>query len=553
MATMTNDTTNNLWVLEQTATGAGTFTDLLTTENKFLDKNISIKSTIPAASGPALTITDKESTDITIGTASSGYYPLTTSLTGKLTVSRAGWITTDGFSATDSTVTVGRIVQSTLKNGKTAISSGDTIAPSATDTQTINISAGYNAARTVKIAPMSSGTAAAASVTISGTATKPTLVNTSSTISGKTQVNVSGITELTADIDTDYYVALTVDAPATTPTFTKNITTAGYLGPVGAATNTQIATEGSISAKDQLYFAELVSGEISIGGNSSTVGSLTISKYNTDGSANGKNVNSVAFTASNASTTEPTSGNYVAVQVKVPAVTITPTVTLTTAGWVGNVNQITKNNVTSNGSTTQIYIPLTSGALAKGAGSADASSATITLGTKTTTQPSSGKYITVTGSGTVKVGTGGYLAKDTSLASSTATAYYPIYAITANDFTITDNVIKSNKAGWLDNNITVATIRTGSLANTPTTGETYNEVNSPAILTSDGYLYINKGYLGNTKISLGTLIPNSDVADVVSGVLRTGYEAFDTAGQRILGGLSTYDGTYSVVGWTVAS
>ena len=47
MATMTNDTTNNLWVLEQTATGAGTFTDLLTTENKFLDKNISIKSTIP--------------------------------------------------------------------------------------------------------------------------------------------------------------------------------------------------------------------------------------------------------------------------------------------------------------------------------------------------------------------------------------------------------------------------------------------------------------------------------------------------------------------------
>lgn len=553
MATMTNDITNNLWVLEQTATGAGTFTDLLTTENKFLDKNISIKSIIPAASGPALAITDKGSTNITIGNASGGYYPLTTSLTGKLTVSSAGWITTDGFSATDSTVTVGRIAQSTLKNGTTAISSGATITPSVTDTQTINISAGYNGARTVKIAPMSSGTTAAASVTISGTATKPTLANTSSTISGKTQVNVSGITELTADIDTDYYVALTVDAPATTPTFTKNITTAGYLGPVGAATNTQIATEGSIAHKDQLYFAELVSGEISIGGNSSTVGSLTISKYNTDGSANGKNVNSVAFTASNASTTEPTSGNYVAVQVKVPAVTINPTVTLTTAGWVGNVNQITKNNVTSNGSTTQIYIPLTSGALTEGDGIANASSGNITLGTKTTTQPSSGKYITVTGSGSVSVGTGGYLAKDTSKSSNTATAYYPIYAITASDFTVTDNVIKSNKAGWLDNNITVATLGTGSLANSPTTGETYTEVNSPAILTSDGYLYINKGYLGNTKISLGTLIPDSDTTDVVDGALRVGYEAFDTAGQRIVGGLATYDGTYSVVGWTVAT
>ena len=553
MATMTNDTVNNLWVLEQTATGAGTFTDLLTTENKFLDKNISIKSTIPAASNPALTITDKGSTDIGISsTATSGYYTLTASLVGKLTVGNAGWLTTDGLSATDDSVIVGRIAQSTLKNGTTAISSGATITPSVTDTQTINISAGYNTARNVKIAPMSSGTAAAAKVTVSGTATKPTLTNTSSTISGKTQVNVSGITETNSNIDSAYYVALTVDAPATTPTFTKNITTAGYLGPVGTATNTQIATEGSITHKEQLYFAELASGEISIGGNSSTVGALTISKYNTDGSANGKNVNPVAFTGS-ASTTEPTSGNYVAVQVQVPAVTITPTVTLTTAGWVGDVNQITKSNVTSNGSTTQIYIPLTSGALAKGAGSADASSTTITLGTKTTTQPSSGKYITVTGSGTVKVGTGGYLAKDTSLASNTATAYYPIYAITSNDFTITDNVIKSNKAGWLDNNITVATLGTGSLANSPTTGQTYEEVNSPAILTSDGYLYINKGYLGNTKISLGTLIPNSDVTDVVSGVLRIGYEAFDTAGQRIVGGLATYDGTYSVVGWTVAT
>lgn len=186
MATMTNDTTNNLWVLEQTATGAGTFTDLLTTENKFLDKNISIKSIIPNAKNPALAITNKGDTNITIGTASGGYYPLTTSLTGKLTVGSAGWITTDGFSATDSTVTVGRIAQSTLKNGTTAISSGDIITPTVTGTQTINISAGYNGARTVKIAPMSSGTAAASKVTISGTATKPTLANTSSAISGKT-------------------------------------------------------------------------------------------------------------------------------------------------------------------------------------------------------------------------------------------------------------------------------------------------------------------------------------------------------------------------------
>lgn len=547
MATMRNDTTNNLWVLEQTATGAGVFTDLLTTENKFLDKNISIKSTIPSAQGPVLTITDKSSTNITIGTVSQGYYPLSAALTGTLTVGTPGWITTSGLSAQDESVIVGRIAQSTLKNGDTAISSGATITPSVDSNQTINISAGYNSARTVIIAPMSDGTKAVANVTVSGTATTPTLANTASAITNKTQVNIDGsFTTSTNDIDSTYYVAFTAKAPATTPSVAKNISTAGYLGPTGSTT--QISSSGSINAKSQLYYAKITSGAITVGGNSSQVGAPTITKYNTDGSNNGANVNSIAFTGS-ATTTEPTSGNYVAIQVAIPAKSIAPTISLGTPGWIGDTNQITINNVTSSARTLQVYIPLTSGALAKGAGVADASSGNITLGTKTTTQPTSGKYITVTGSGTVSVGTGGYLAASTSLSSNTATAYYPIATAT---FGITNNVVKSTGAGWIDNNVTVATLASGSLANTATSGQTYTEVTSPAILTSDGYLYINKGYFANTKISLGTLIPDSDTADVVSNVLRVGYEAFDTNGARIVGGLSTYDGTYSVTGWTVA-
>jgi len=236
MATMRNDTTNNLWVLEQTATGAGTFTDLLTTENKFLDKNISIKSTIPSAQNPALTITDKSSTNITIGTVSQGYYPLSTALTGTLTVGTPGWITTSGLSAQDESVIVGRIAQSTLKNGDTAINSGATITPSVDSNQTINISAGYNSARTVIVAPMSSGTAAAANVTVSGTATTPTLANTASAITNKTQVNIDGsFTTSTSDIDSTYYVAFTANAPNTPSSalsFTKTISTAGYLGAI---------------------------------------------------------------------------------------------------------------------------------------------------------------------------------------------------------------------------------------------------------------------------------------------------------------------------------
>lgn len=547
MATMRNDTTNNLWVLEQTATGAGTFTDLLTTENKFLDKNISIKSTIPSAQGPVLTITDKSSVDIGIGTISQGYYPLSTALTGTLTVGTPGWITTSGLSAQDESVIVGRIKQSTLANGNTTINSGATIIPSVNSNQTINISEGYNTARTIIVAPMSSGTSAEANVTISGTATTPTLANTTSAITNKTQVNINGsFTTSTSDIDSTYYVAFTANAPDTLNSalsFTKTISTAGYLGAIN-----QISTSGSITGKSQLYYAKITSGQVTVGGNSDTVGNPTLAKYNTDGNSGGTNINGTDFIGTPI-LTEPTSGNYVAVSVTIPSVSIKPTVSLTTTGWIGTTSQVTANNVTSSGKTVQVYVPIKSGALAKGEGVANASSGNITLGTKTTTQPTSGKYITVTGSGTVSVGTGGYLAASTSLSSNTATAYYPIATAT---FGITNNVVKSTGAGWIDNNVTVATLASGSLANTATSGQTYTEVTSPAILTSDGYLYINKGYFANTKISLGTLIPDSDTTDVVSNVLRVGYEAFDTNGVRIVGGLSTYDGTYSVTGWTVA-
>lgn len=550
MSTMTNDTTNNLWVLEQTATGSGTFTDLLTTENTFLDKNISIKSYIPAVGTASLAITDKGSTNITVGTVTgsgdSAYYPLSTSLTGAMTFATAGWITTSGASATDSSVTVGRIKQSTLKNGTTTIASGSTITPDVSTTQTINIGEGYNGARTIVIGAMSGGTPAAATVTVSGTASTPTIANTASAITNKTQVNVNGTFKTaTSDITSTYYVALTANAPATTPSVAKSITTAGYLGPTG--TTTQITSSGSVSAKSQLYYAEITSGAITVGGNSSQVGAPTITKYDTDGNNAGTNVNSIAFTGS-ASTTEPTSGNYVAVQVAIPAKAITPTVTLNTSGWVGDASQITVNNVTSSARTLQIYVPLTSGSLSKGAGSANATSGNITLGTKTTTQPSSGKYITVTGNGTVSVGTGGYLAASTSETSNTATAYYPIATAT---FTTTNNVVKSNTAGWIDANVTISTLASGSLANTATSGQTYTEVTSPAIDTANGYLYINKGYFGNTKISLGTLIPDSATTDVVSSALLPNYEAFDTNGQRIIGGMTIYDGTYSVTGWTV--
>ena len=553
MATMTIE--NGLWVLEQTATRAGTSVDLLTTENKFIDKNISIRSIIPSANNPVLSIADKNSTDITIGTVTSqGYYPLSASLTGALTVGTAGWVDITGFNnISDTSVIVGRIQQSVLANGETPIDSGATIIPSVSSNQTINISAGYNDARTVIIAPMSSGTAAAANVTVSGTAAAPTLANTERSIDEKTQVNITGsFTTTQSDINTRYYMAFTAETPTITlgtSNFTKNITTAGYLGNAS-----QINTSGSINKKSQVYYAKIASGEITIGGNSSTVTNPTLAKYNTEGSNNGKNINSTALTTSNPSLTEPTSGNYVAVSVTIPNVTIAPTVSLNNAGWIGDTNQVNITNVTSSGKTVQVYMPIKSGALAADVGSVTAQNGNISLGTKSSTQPTDGKFIKVIGSGKVKVGTAGYLAAGTSLTSNEEVAFYPVPTAT---FTIVDNFIKSNAAGWIDANQEITTINVGNLANTPSSGQSYEEVTSPTIITDgstgSGYLYINKGYFGNTKISLATLIPDDTTKiDVVSGALRVGYEAYDPNGVKIIGGLATYNGNYTVDGWTVA-
>lgn len=67
--------------------------------------------TIPSASSFSLAITDKSSTNLTVGTLSSDYYPFTTSLTGTLTASTGGYFTSG--SATDSSVIVGRLPAST--------------------------------------------------------------------------------------------------------------------------------------------------------------------------------------------------------------------------------------------------------------------------------------------------------------------------------------------------------------------------------------------------------------------------------------------------------
>lgn len=141
-----------------------------------------------------------------------------------------------------------------------------------------------------------------------------------------------------------------------------------------------------------------------------------------------------------------------------------------------------------------------------GAGTATATGQGVTLGSKTTTKPSSGKYITVTGKGNVSTGTGWITSGNTD--SNTATAYYPIAGAT--------------------------------LANSATSGQTYTDIStSGPILVSGDYLYINSGYIDNTKISLARLVPDtySDKILATTASMRSGYFAWDKDGSAIVGAM----------------
>lgn len=96
---------------------------------------------------------------------------------------------------------------------------------------------------------------------------------------------------------------------------------------------------------------------------------------------------------------------------------------------------------------------------------------------------------------------------------------------------------------------------TGSFNNQATDGVTYTENTADAtIIPAEGFLYLNQGWFENTKISLGHLIPD-DVEYTNAGVSQivSGYEAYDTNGQKLIGTMATVDPKFDGGGLSVSS
>lgn len=149
-------------------------------------------------------------------------------------------------------------------------------------------------------------------------------------------------------------------------------------------------------------------------------------------------------------------------------------------GFVDETDTVTINGSSAPQASKTVYIK--AGSLA-GSGTASAAGGNgLALGAKQESAPQSGFYVKASAAGGASVATAGWVDEKTPSVSVNGDSYYPI--------------------------------DTATLANAGTADKVYTEEAGPVLVSGD-YLYINKGYIGDTKIPLADLVPNE--ANVTAG------------------------------------
>ena len=375
MSTMTKE--DGVWILPLTISSSNKDkTVQLDTENTFVDGDIHIDLTTPTAVQSA-SINDTTNA-LTWGTASSGKYYPTASLTGSIATSSAGWRLGSGetgYSAQSfsDSVQVGQVNESILQLGSTTISSGTEITPGPS-TQTVTITEGYNAARTLTIGSASSSSPGAVT---SGSATIDTLSYSYSSTSGK--FNVSGSADVSAPTsNTAGYISSTIG--------TRNANTGGA---TVSTTVNKISLNSTLSGTTTAQKPTLSKQAISITG--------------------------VTDAASGSATTSaPSSGVYVAVRSGASTGTITSAPTVYSEGYGSTTNFAVNSAATATVGAAQSdihYIPIT-----------------------TTTATVSGKTVSY-GSGWITAGSSSVAVGTITSGAGTATISTPSYDSSSSKFT----------------------------------------------------------------------------------------------------------------------
>lgn len=146
--------------------------------------------------------------------------------------------------------------------------------------------------------------------------------------------------------------------------------------------------------------------------------------------------------------------------------------------------------------------------------------------------------------------TSGYLAETINPVDGTP-AYYTIKttSVTEGTTTVSGSTATRGTASWGTGWITADNMGAAVFANSATSGKSYVDISdttdAPVLIAGD-YLYINKGYTDDLKISLAKLVPDGSDVKGHSEYILTGHSAYDNDGTLVAGTMQVWDGTYTV-------
>lgn len=312
-----------------------------------------------------------------------------------------------------------------------------------------------------------------------------------------------------------------------------------------------------------------------------------------------------------ATTTEPSSGVYVAVESQSNSGSVTATPLISRNGYGTSVyNGLTGNTkeITLSASDTT-YVPIKTGKTTQNAPTVNASglvtaTSTVTEGYQVAGTKSNTLQLTTKGTATITPGTtnqeinaGTYIIGkqtilgDADLIASNIKKNVEIFGVTGTFTTtpsgktaLTAAALRSGYAGFIngtqvngsmpDTTVTEGTTTTSStaanrgtwsqtagytesriisaatFANEATNGKTYVDISSttsaPVLIAGD-YLYINKGWTDDLKISLAKLIPDGSDVKGHGEYLLLGHSAYDNDGTLVAGTIPTLASTDLVV------
>ena len=340
---------------------------------------------------------------------------------------------------------------------------------------------------------------------------------------------------------------------------TQNVTPTVTAGYVSAGTSGTITVDGSNTSQLNTQTAAVItpteSEQTAVTSGKYTTGVVKVAAIPSDYVGSNVSTHDLSDLSVSGAVVSVPSGYYAAAA-STAILSGSATTPSTTIEAIPNINVYQNGKVVATVSKSQNITPsISTGYISTGtAGKITASgSKEIYLETK------SGSTITPTEESQIAVASGKYTTGNVTVAaipSDYIGSAIASVSVVEGTTTVSGTTATRGDATWSAGVIQAGSMGAATFANSSSGQTQYVDISNTTeapVLVSGGYLYINKGYTDDLKISLAKLVPDGASADLVSGVILSGYAAYDNDGNLVAGNIpSKSSANVTVAGPTVS-